>query len=323
MRSLIARPGLAILVVAPFFGEGLSGATGPIGLLVPGHLALMIALYGCGALLCRELAYRFRLGNVGLMLLGAAFGVFEEGLVDRYWFLPTYWADSGVGDYAVVGPVNVLLAVHLTVFHAVVSVTSAVLVTEQFFPAWQRRPWAPRGVLVVATIVLLLGMPFVYGEFDRGPGVVGLLPVAGICLLLIAAAFAVPALRRHWAPPSHRAGPGASRRRPVVVVAAAAFLGIGGHFVLTYTVPNTALPWPAGGALSLAPVLVAGALIARWAGRDNSGRDVAWALAGVLMFFVLLDLLLVLLGRYDMVVAPLITVPLVIAMLRRAGHHSR
>src|SRR4051812_25739639 len=99
-------PVVAIALVAPFLGEVVSMATPPLDLLRPWNLALMVALYGGGALICRELAHRYRLGVLGLCLLGAAYAVYEEALVDRYWFDPRYWADAGVGSYSRVWHTN-------------------------------------------------------------------------------------------------------------------------------------------------------------------------------------------------------------------------
>ena len=104
------RPVLALLLTAPYLGEVLSTATSSIELLLPWNLALFVALYGSGALLCREMAHRWGLGLPGLALLGAAYGVYEEALVDRFWFNPGYAHDTGVGDYAQVWHTNLLLA---------------------------------------------------------------------------------------------------------------------------------------------------------------------------------------------------------------------
>lgn len=78
------RPVLVLLFLAPWLGEVLSTATSPLELLQPGRLALLAGLYGSGALLSREFARRWGLGGPGLALLGAAYGVFEEALVDRF-----------------------------------------------------------------------------------------------------------------------------------------------------------------------------------------------------------------------------------------------
>jgi hypothetical protein len=61
--------------------------------------------------------------------------VYEEGLVDRFWYDPGYWAETGVDGYSVVWHVNVLLAAHLTVFHTAVSIVAAIVVVERLFPA--------------------------------------------------------------------------------------------------------------------------------------------------------------------------------------------
>jgi len=145
-------PALAILLLAPFLGEALSGATPPLELLLPWNLALMVGLYGCGALICREAAHRLGLGLVGLILLGAAYGVYEEGLVDRFWYSPEFWADQGVGAYSVVGETNLLLAVLLTAFHAAVSICCSVLLVERAFPGHRDRPWVGTRALVAAAL---------------------------------------------------------------------------------------------------------------------------------------------------------------------------
>jgi hypothetical protein len=153
---------LTLLVVAPFFGEVLSTATAPLDILLPWNLALVVSMYGCGALLCREVAHRYGLGWAGLLLLGAAYGVYEEGLVDRFWYDPSYWDDVGIGDYSVVWHINVLIATHLTIFHTAVSIVTAIVV-ERLFPTQRAQSWiGPIGMglcgVAMATVL------FVYRE---------------------------------------------------------------------------------------------------------------------------------------------------------------
>ena len=50
---------VAILLLAPVLGDCLTGATPPVDVVLwPPGAVLLIALYGCGALLCREIAFR-------------------------------------------------------------------------------------------------------------------------------------------------------------------------------------------------------------------------------------------------------------------------
>ncbi|HSV64893.1 MAG TPA: hypothetical protein VLJ59_03155, partial [Mycobacteriales bacterium] len=121
MRS----PAFAILLVAPFLGEALSASTPPLDLILPWNLALLAALYGSGALICRELARRYRLGRPGLCLLGAAYAVYEEALIVRSWFDARYHDRVGVGSCSWVWHTNLLVASYLTAFHIVVSICSS------------------------------------------------------------------------------------------------------------------------------------------------------------------------------------------------------
>jgi hypothetical protein len=288
------RPVITLLVLAPVLGEMLSTATPPLDLLLPWNFALFVALYGCGALLCRELAHRWGLGLPGLALLGAAYGVYEEALVDRFWFDPGYAHDTGVGDYSRVWHTNLLLATHLTAFHAAVSVCASVLIVGWLFPGERDRAWVrPRGLVVAG--VAMLGAWFVtYDEFVEPPhGPVLAAIVLGAALV---AGARLSGRRRTRA--ARNADP-AREPRPRLL-GAVAFVATGAHFVLVYAVPATGLPWPPGLALSLLPLAAAAMAVRRWATTGASGGDALWVVTGVLGFFLVLDLLVGLAGRFDL-----------------------
>jgi hypothetical protein len=270
------KPALTLLVLAPVLGEGLSTATPPLELLLPWNLALFVALYGAGALLVRELVRRRGLAAPGLLLLAAAYAVWEEALVDRFWFTPARWHDAGLDGYSAVWHTNLLLAVHLTLFHLAVSIGGSIVVVERLFPAEADRPWLGRRGLVATGAVLLVVPPLLFGRLDLHP-----LPqvVAATALLaaLVVAAFRAP-----------------RRPRRVTEVRAAgpvAFAATAAQFVLTYAVPSTGLPWPLGLAVALAPAVLGAA----WLRHADPWRVVR----GVLAFFAVLCVGVGLLGRYD------------------------
>jgi hypothetical protein len=292
-------PSLTLLVVAPLFGEFLSTATAPLDILLPWNLALFVGLYGCGALLCREVAHRYGLGWPGLLLLGAAFGVYVEGLVDRFWYDPGYWDKVGVGDYSVVWHVNVLMATHLTLFHAAVSVVGAIIVVERLFPTQRARAWIGPIGMGLCGVALAAVLFITWEEFYLPPAPV-LLAAALLCALLVLAAFWAGG---HWARSdaraAHTSGPGSAR------VGLIAFACTAVHFASVYAIPSTGLPWPIGVALTLIPVAIGVLLVRRRATGGLGGPDALRVVTGIVAFFLLLNLLAGLGGRYDMTLAAL------------------
>lgn len=309
VRRVTTHPALLVLLVAPWFGEALSGSTPPLDLLLPWNLAFMAALYGCGALVCREVAHRCGLGFPGLVLLGVAYAIWEEALVDRYWFFPTFWQDSGVGGYSVVGHTNVLLAVHLTAFHTAISIGCSVVLVERWAPAWRHRPWTNRPGLIAAGVVLIATLPL-YGEFDRHPPVPVLVAAAALLVLAVVGAFVVGRRR----PP----GPvrtGTPPRRGLGVVA---FLAILAHWIATYGIAETSTPWPLGVLLAVVPIVVGVVAVRALTVTDPLGPDGLRVVVGLVAFFAALDLFVGLGGRYDLALGGLLTVIGVHRLGRRA-----
>jgi hypothetical protein len=86
-----AAPVLALLLLAPWVGEFLLGNISIRRL--PG-LLILVLLYGCGALLIREVTLRTGHGWPTILLLGAAYGVIEAGIVDQAMFTPSFKVGS-------------------------------------------------------------------------------------------------------------------------------------------------------------------------------------------------------------------------------------
>ncbi len=78
------KPVLALLLLAPTIPELLTGST-PITMLLLSPLKFLlqmvyiVSLYGSGALLIREATIRWNKGWGTTLLLGAAYGIMEEG----------------------------------------------------------------------------------------------------------------------------------------------------------------------------------------------------------------------------------------------------
>lgn len=154
MRRL--APVFVLLFLSPAVAELLSGSTPLAQFFNPLSLLLELGLYGAGAILIRELARRRGLGWTSILILGAAYGMVEEGLQIQSFFNVHH---PDLGNLAVYGralDVNWVWAGHLTVYHAVWSITIPILLTELLFPARRAQPWlGRRGLWIIGSIFAL------------------------------------------------------------------------------------------------------------------------------------------------------------------------
>lgn len=164
-------PVLALAVLAPVCAEYLWGyddSTGDPGTLV-GNLIIFVPLYGCPALLIREVARRRGLGWPAIVLLAAAFGVVEAGLVDQSMFAREYrdipyWSDLADPTYVAPIGLSIFLAVTFVANHVVASMAGPIALVEGLAGARGREPWLGRPMIVVATLLYLAASALVLGD---------------------------------------------------------------------------------------------------------------------------------------------------------------
>jgi hypothetical protein len=143
------RPVIFLLLVAPLIAEVLFGTTTITGSV--GYFA-QIGLYGGGALLIREVTYRWGGGWPTILLLGAAYGAIEEGLLEPTWFTPQLQSNP----YGVALGVFWTYAAYNVGYHAVFSILIPILLTGLVFPRWRDQPWLGRTGLGVTGGVYLV-----------------------------------------------------------------------------------------------------------------------------------------------------------------------
>ena len=150
------RPLLALVLLSPVIAEMLSGSTPPLEWLNPIAVLFLIWLYGAGVLVMRETAVRWKTGWPSILLLGAAYGIIEEGLAVKSFFDPG-WMDLGtLGWYGRWLDVNWVWAVWLTIYHAVVSIAIPIFLVEWIWPRTRGIPLTSRRGYIVS-IALLAG----------------------------------------------------------------------------------------------------------------------------------------------------------------------
>jgi len=161
------KPILFLFVLSPAIGELLSGSSPPLAFFNPLAFCLLCALYGSGALLVRDYARRWKKGWYSILLLGAAYGIIEEGIMVRSFFSPT-WKDLGVlGTYGRWLGVNWVWAEWLTIYHSIFSITIPILLVELTHPTvrsqvWlsQKQRWLFRSLFVLAVVLGFAAFPY-------------------------------------------------------------------------------------------------------------------------------------------------------------------
>ncbi|QKW05581.1 DUF998 domain-containing protein [Streptomyces sp. NA04227] len=193
-RSTRKGPVLALFLLAPFVGEFLLGnltlAELPLGVL-------LAPLYGCGAVLVRELGRRSGGGWPTMVLLAAAYALIEEGPVDQL-----LWNDSYAGTDLLHGDTFVPalgMSVELTqavlALHTVWSICVPIALVETLTRTGRTDPWLGRRGLVVVSVVYAAGAGLIFwGNYAEEHFLASPAQLTGITVVilgLVAAALAV------------------------------------------------------------------------------------------------------------------------------------
>jgi len=280
MRRPRVPPAVALFLLSPAVGELLSGSAPPVEFLNPIVFLLLASLYGSSAILMRELMVRWKKGYASLLLLGAAYGVIEEGLMVKSFFDPG-WVDLGIlGSFGRWWGINWVWAEMLTIYHAVFSITIPVLLVELACHQRSRERWVGRkgfwGFTDLLVGVVLLGY---FALTPYRPPALQYLSSIGVTGLFIYLARRVPA------------GYGASGERPLrrpFVLWLVGFLGTIGCFLLFAAGPHI-VPFP-GLVMALGVLLVWGFvwLLSRWNWTKDTLLHRLSVVAGGMSFFVVL-----------------------------------
>jgi hypothetical protein len=292
---------LALLILPGLTAETLTGST-PILVYLTNPISLLgnILIYGSGAILIREVARRRGLGWINILLLGAAYGIFEEGLVVNTWANPwlpqvcrvAHGTTTGLCDYSRVGNINLAFAAETTVFHAIISISVPILLVELILPRRAAGPWlgrkAPFAFVGAEVLVLAAGLIANIADFRKhglaGPFAAPYVIEIALMALLITLALAIkPAARDPGAQTA------ASRRVPRLwTLRAFGFLLLAVVVLLPGVFQGAHVPFQLALTVYGALLALAGARVATWARRAGWDDRHRLALAsGAVGFFLL------------------------------------
>jgi hypothetical protein len=185
---------VVLFLLASALAEMLTGSAPPVEFLSPAAFIIMAALYGSGAILIRELRVRWKKGYwPTVFILGAAYGIIEEGLACKSFFNPA-WQDLGIlGTYGRWAGVNWVWSLNLTVFHAVISITIPIFIVELLFPEQREARWLGRLGMTAFWLLLLAVTVFGFLAFPYYPSFLHVMPTIGVVVALFLLARLLPA----------------------------------------------------------------------------------------------------------------------------------
>jgi hypothetical protein len=130
-----------LFFLSPIIGELLSGSAPPVEFFNPFSVLVLSILYGGGAVLIREAKVRWRKDFTAILLLGAAYGIAEEGLFVKSFFDPNWMDLEPLANYGRIFGINLIWAIYLTFYHMVVSIAVPIALVELLYPEKRGKPW--------------------------------------------------------------------------------------------------------------------------------------------------------------------------------------
>lgn len=279
-------PGTALLFLGPICGELVSGHQTLFEFINPLTFILSALPYGFGAIICRECMIRWHKSWPSLVLLGIAFGVYEEFIVARSVWDPE-WAELGaIRDHSYWQGVTWTYAAILIHFHLLVSILSSVTLAHLLYPQRRHESWVRDRQLHWCLAGLALWMPVLWVINPYMPSIPALL---FSCVAIFGLVYLAWRLPDH--PLAAHSGTRTHPRWYGVLAAVNMTTTFGAVFVLPQAewVPS----WPVIlGLVLLADMLMVG-LILYWSGNGAAWTDLHKLafISGVLAFFIVFDLL--------------------------------
>ncbi len=273
-------PAITLVFVAPLIAEVLSGATrlSVIFVFIPESM-----VWGCCALIIREVVFRWRGGWRSIFLLALALSVAEEIVIQQTSIAPLPWPGANAA-YGRAWGVNWIYLLYMLGYESVWVVLVPLLLTYLIFPARRAERWLDaRGLLISASL-------FLFGSFiawfawtqQARPVVLKVAPYHPPAALIAAGLSAIALLvTAGWGVRNVHSERSSSRKapKPVLLGIAGFALGMGWNFLI-WTVFAASAPAPAPvvfAAGALWAVFTA-AVIRRWGSAEDWGGVHEYAL---------------------------------------------
>lgn len=206
-------PAVLLTVLSPIIAEFLLGDFSIRSLAL---VLALVPLYGCGALLIREVARRTGRAWPTIVLLAAAYSLLEEGFLTQSLFNPNY-AGQRLLDYGYIPALGTSLNWSLFVLslHVVWSIATPILIAEGVASDRRTQPWLRTPGLLITGLLFVVGCVGTASFSIKSSPFVAktsqFLAVGLLVLLAIVGAFTIGAGAGNGEHPTARAGSQAPR----------------------------------------------------------------------------------------------------------------
>ncbi|MEU8425347.1 hypothetical protein AB0C15_31180 [Micromonospora sp. NPDC048835] len=273
-------PVVALLLLAPWAAECSWG-----GFAIDDFLLVLIFLgpmYGGAAILIRETARHLGASWPTIVLLAAAFGVFQAGLVDQSLFNADFLDDTQYADTRAAAEATLVPGLEFSLRqafdyvgnHIVLTICAPIVFVESFLgPKRRLRPWLGRFGLVVVSVLYLLGSLLIFSDINDDKGFLAS-PLQLSFATLLVLALVTTALLPHWRRPGRTAGGAwraAEQREPRRIRRVPHPLWVGLLIVLARFGTDLAPGWTGVG-IALGIAAVVGGLLSYWSSGVGWGQ---------------------------------------------------
>lgn len=178
-----------LVIITPFLTELLVGNMAPSAFFLV--LPILFVAYGIPVLVIREISVRWNLGPIGLLLLGAGYGILNEGIWAKTLFMQHSLPVSQFNNYGFWGSINFSWTASILIWHAFHSVLFPILITHFLFQDQRKEAWvSTKRLLFIAPLGFLGAVSFFLGpQKDIVPPYYLLICIAAITVLGFLAKF--------------------------------------------------------------------------------------------------------------------------------------
>lgn len=159
--SCRAKAIFTLIVITPILTEIVSGNTPPHALLHPQIVLFLIAAYSFPLLVLRELSIRWRLGALGIFVLGLAYGFLNEGLIAQTLIRAERVPMPNFNHYVYAAGVNFSWVAVIVPWHALMAVLFPLALLAHWFPSCSRERWLGNRAFAILAAILIACIAFI------------------------------------------------------------------------------------------------------------------------------------------------------------------